>query len=208
MNLSGKVFLYFIIILFCSTIITFAGIYGFQKLEPSINLLNSANTQSLYYTEQMLTSITTKKDLKNFEYNLLLATQNITEKGENKIIEQINDVYQEAFEGNQIAEEKTINYITDLAKINRLAMEHAGISAKKQRVIGIWIILFPSIFIWIVGITLLKRLNKILIMPVEELNKAVSEYNSGNKMRRCPSFAPSKDLQKLYDGINNILDSK
>ena len=25
-------------------------------------------------------------------------------------------------------------------------------------------------------------------------------------MRRCPSIIASKDLQKLYDGINKILD--
>ena len=69
MNISGKIYLYFIILLICSTIITIAGIYGFQKLEPSINLLNSSNTQSLYYAEQMLTSISAKKDLNKFEKN-------------------------------------------------------------------------------------------------------------------------------------------
>ena len=64
MNLSRKIYLYFIILLICSTIITVAGIYGFQRLEPFVNTLNSANTQSLYYAEQMLSSISAKKDLK------------------------------------------------------------------------------------------------------------------------------------------------
>lgn len=208
MNFSGKIYLYFIILLACSTIITIAGICGFQRLEPSIKLLNSANTQSLYYTEQMLTSISAKKDLRNFEYNLLLAQQNITEKGEEEAIQNIANTYEKAFSGNHKLEEVTINYITDLAKINRQAMEQAGINAKRQQTIGIWIILFPSIFIWIIGITLVRRLDKIFIQPVLELNNVIYEYNKGNKMRRCPSIAVSKDLQKLYDGINTILDNK
>ena len=208
MNFSGKIYLYFIVILLCSTIIAIAGICGFQRLEPSINLLNSSNTKSLYYAEQMFTSISAKKDLYVFENNLHLAKQNITEKGEGEAVDKIAADYLPAFSGNKEAEEKTINDITAFAKINRLAMETAGIKAKKQQAIGIWIILFPSVLIWIIGIALLKRLNRTFIKPMQELNDVIFEYNKGNNMRRCPSITVSKDLQMLYDGINNILDNK
>lgn len=208
MNFTGKIYLYIIVLLICSTVITFAGIYGFEKLEPSINLLNSSNTQSLYYAEQMLTSVSAKKNLKNFEKNLNLAKQNITEQGEKEVINNISKNYLSAFKGNNEIEEETINEIAQLAKINRLAMEQAGIQAKKQRTIGIWIILFPSVFIWMIGIAILKRLEVTFIKPIQELNDVIFEYNKGNRMRRCPSIAVSKDLQKLYDGINTILDNK
>ena len=208
MTFSGKIYLYFIILLICSTIITIAGIYGFQRIEPAINLLNSSNTQSLYYAEQMLTSISVKKDLKKFELNLDLAAQNVTEDGERNIVDEIATEYLPAFQGNKGFEEQTITDIAELARINRMAMEQAGAKAKKQEAAGIWIILFPSVFIWIIGIAILKRLDKIYIKPVQELNDVISEYNKGNNMRRCPSVTASKDLQKLYDGINYILDSK
>ena len=208
MNLSGKIYLYFIILLICSTIITIAGIYGFQRLEPAINLLNSRNTQSLYYAEQMLTSISAQKDLNKFEHNLRLAKNNITEDEETDVLDKISSNYLSAFKGNKQIEEETINEIAVLAKINRLAMEQAGVNAKKQRAIGIWIILFPSVFIWIIGFALLKRLDRTYIKPIQELNDVIFEFNKGNTMRRCPSITPSNDLQKLYDGINNILDNK
>ena len=208
MNLSRKIYLYFIILLICSTIITVAGIYGFQRLEPAINLLNSSNTQSLYYAEQMLTSISAKKDLKQFEKNLNLASENVTENGERNILDKIASEYLPAFDGDKSFEEQTINDIAELAEINRLAMEHAGVKAKKQRTIGIWIILFPSVFIWIIGIAFLKRLDRTYIKPIQELNDVIFEYNKGNYMRRCPSITISKDLQKLYNGINTILDNK
>jgi len=77
---------------------------------------------------------------------------------------------------------------------------------KKMQIVGIWIIIFPSIFVWIIGLTLLARLKKTFIEPIEELNDVIFDYNNGNCMRRCPSYTASKDLQKLYDGINRILD--
>lgn len=208
MNLSGKIYLYFTILLICSTIIAIAGIYGFQRLEPFVNTLNSANTQSLYYAEQMLSSISAKKDLKRFEEYLTRAQNNITEAGEKEAIDKIADNYMPAFEGNKKIEDETINEIAEFSKINRVAMEQAGIIAKKQRAIGIWIILFPSVFIWIIGFALLKRLDRTYIKPIQELNDVIYDFNKGNSMRRCPSITVSKDLQKLYEGINNILDNK
>ena len=208
MNFAKRIYCSYIIILICSTIITIAGIRGFLKLEPYINTLNSQNTQSLYYAEQMLSSISVKKDLRKFEEYLNLAKNNITEPGEKEAIERIDSNYQPSFFGNNSYEEETINDITELSKINRVAMEQAGLRAKKIQTVGIWIIIFPSIFIWIIGLTLLARLKKTFIKPVEELNDVICDYNSGNCMRRCPSHTFSKDLQKLYDGINQILDEK
>jgi len=207
MNFSGKIYVYFIILLFCSTIITAAGIYGFQRLEPFVNTLNSANTQSLYYAEQMISSISAKKDLKNFEENLEKARNNITESGEKEALDKIADNYMPAFNGNKKIEEITIDEIAEFSKINRVAMENAGNIARKTESVGIWIILFPSVFIWIIGFAFLKRMDRIFIKPVQELNDVIFEYNKGNRMRRCPSITHSKDLQKLYDGINKILDN-
>lgn len=156
----------------------------------------------------MLSSISAKKDLKTFEENLNKAKNNITEIGEKEAIDKIADNYLPAFKGDKKSEEKTINEIAEFSKINRIAMERAGSQAKKIQTVGIWIIIFPSIFIWIIGLALLARLKRTLINPIQELNDVISNYNSGNHMRRCPSYTTSKDLQKLYDGINRILDEK
>ena len=208
MNFARRIYYSFIVILICSTVITIAGINGFQRLAPFVNTLNSSNTESLYYAEQMLSSISVKKDLKTFEENLNKAKANVTEAREKEAVDRIADNYLPAFNGNKKIEEETINEITDLSRINRVAMEQAGTRAKKMQTVGIWIIIFPSIFIWIMGLTLLARLKKKFIKPMQELNDVISDYNSGNRMRRCPSYAASKDLQKLYDGINRILDEK
>lgn len=208
MKLGKHIYYPFIIILICSTVITIAGISGFQRLEPFVNTLNSSNTETLYYAEQMLSSISAKKDLKNFEEYLNKAKGNITEPGEKEALDKIADNYLPAFNGNKKIEEETINEITELSRINRVAMQQSGLRAKKMQTVGIWIIIFPSIFIWLIGLTLMARLKRTFIKPIQELNDVIFDYNSGNHMRRCPSYTVSKDLQKLYDGINRILDEK
>ena len=61
MNFAQRIYSSFIIILVCSTVITIAGICGFQRLEPFVSTLNSSNTESLYYAEEMLSSISAKR---------------------------------------------------------------------------------------------------------------------------------------------------
>ena len=208
MNFSERIHSSIIILLICSTIITIAGIYGFQKLEPFISTLNSSNTKSLYYAEEMLSSISVKKDLIRFEDNLNKANNNITEKGEKETLDKISHNYKQAFKGNKRLEEETVDDIAEFSRINRAALERAGQIANKMKSVGIWIIIFPSVFIWIIGLTILKRLKRTFIKPIQELNDVISDYNEGNHMRRCPTYTISKDIQKLYDGINRILDNK
>ncbi len=91
MNFSQRIHSSFIILLLCSTIITIAGIKAFLRLEPFINTLNSANTQSLYYAEKMLSSISVKKDIDKFEEYLLKSKNNVTEVGEKEILDSIEE---------------------------------------------------------------------------------------------------------------------
>lgn len=192
----------------CSTIISIAGISGFQRLAPAINTINDRNTQSLYYAEQMLTNIASRKDIKKFEEFLNKSKENITEKNEKEAIENIKKTYKSAFNGNFKAEEYTIENVVKLTEVNRNAMINAGIKAEKLKNIGIWIIIFPTILVWTIGIALIKNLEITLIKPLYNLKSAISEYKKGNKMRRCPKFSQETEFQNLYNDINTILDTK
>ena len=203
---AKKIYISFVLLLLCSTVIAIAGIKGFQRLAPAINIVNSRNTQSLYYAEQMLTNITTQKDIDKFEYYLNKSKKNITEPEEREAVNNIEKFYKSAFSGNNICEEFTINHIIDLSRINRKAMEEAGSRASRLKSIGIWIIIFPTIFAWLIGLALLKSIDKTIIKPLSELQDVVSSYRKGNKMRRCPKVSKSDEFQEIYNDLNAILD--
>lgn len=208
MGFSKSIKLSFILLILCSAIIAISGIRGFIRLAPSIDLINKSNTQSLYYAEQMLSGISKKKDLVQFELALEQEKNNITESGEENAIKIIEDNYKKAFNGDIKAEETVIDAITLFSEINREAMHKEGRKAKKLSSVGIWVIAFPALFIWILGLLIFKTIEQKFIEPLAEIEDVIETYRKGNKMRRCPIVAPSKEFQQLYDGINYILDSK
>ena len=85
-------------------------------------------------------------------------------------------------------------------------MKRATIEANQLSSVGAWVIVFLTIFIWFLGFMLMKSIEKGFIRPLDELNDVLAKYNQGNKLRRCPKQAPSKDFQKIYDSINVLLD--
>ncbi len=207
MNFSKSICFSFILLLIFSSVIAIAGIRGFLRLAPSIEYINKHNTRSLYYAEQMLSYISVNKDFKQFENALNKAKQNVTEAGEASAVKNIDNSYKAAFNGNFKAEEEVIDNIIELSRINRVAMKQAGMDVKQLSSVGIWVIVFLTLIIWILGLAILNRINRTVILPLAELKDVVESYRKGNRIRRCPKLAPSSDFQQIYDGINLLLDN-
>ncbi len=207
MNFSKSIHLSFILLLIFSSIIAIAGIRGFLRLAPSIEYINKHNTRSLYYSEQMLSNISVNRNLQNFETALSNAKKNVTESGEAAAVKNIESKYKQAFKGDKKAEELVIDNIIELSKINRVAMKQAGMDVKQLSIVGIWVIIFLAILIWVLGLAIIKSINKTVIIPLAELKNVIEAYRKGNRMRRCPKLAPSSEFQQIYDGINLLLDN-
>ena len=195
----------FILLLTCSTILAIAGIRGFFRLAPAIEQINDHNTQSLYITEQMISALTVKKDIKLFEQALKDGKLNITEKGEAEIIKKIENNYKAGFRHPKY-KETIVNNIIELSHLNRLAMKNAALQAKRLSSAATWIITFLIIITWVLGIFIMHTLAKNIIKPLAELTDVLNSYSKGNTMRRCPKLAPNQSFQKIYDNINDLLD--
>lgn len=206
MNFSKPIYFSIFVLLVFSSLMSLAGIRGFHRLAPSLEIVNAKNTLSLYYTEQMLSAIANKASIETFEQILLSEKTNITEAGEAKKIEEIEGLYKRAFMGDPYAKKELLAAIVDLSQINRGAMEHAAFKTKKLSIAGSWVIAFMLLALWSLGILILNSLNKTVIEPLNEIDDLFVSVSKGNKFRRCPTLAPTKSFQKIYDGINELLD--
>ncbi len=207
MNFSKSIHFSFILLLLFSTFMALAGIRGFIRLAPSIEHINEHNTQSLYYAEQMLSAMSVKKDIKGFETALTQEKSNITELGEKELMDSIEKEYKSAFAGDIGASESVTDNIIKISELNRCAMKRAGLDVKQLSSVAIWVIIFLTAAIWILGLAIMKTIEKTVIIPLSELKDVIESYRKGNRMRRCPTLAPSKDFQQIYDGINSLLDN-
>ena len=194
-----------LILLIFSTLMAIASTRAFLRLSPEIERINQSNTQSLYIVEQML-SAEINNDIKTFEENLLKGKNNITEPQETEKFVQIENAYKKAFMGDVQARKILISNITELSEINRVAIINYAQNAKKLSITGTWVIAFMIFIVWSIGIIILTNLRKTIIEPLDELEDVLDKVAKGNKHRRCPSTAPTKDFQKIYDGVNNLLD--
>lgn len=206
MKFSKSIYLSFLLLLVLTTFLALAGIRGFSRLAPSIEQINRHNTRSLFVAEKMLSSIAIEKNKKTFENALFLAKENITEIGEKEAVKQIENNYEKAFEGDNLKEEKTVEGIIELSKINRIAMKNAALEAKKLSSVGSWVIVFMTLAIWITGILIIRNVRKNIINPMLEIKDVFECYKKGNKLRRCSKITSSKEFQNVYEEINNLLD--
>lgn len=206
MRFSKSVPLSIIILLVFVTLMALAGIRGFIRIAPSIEQINYHNTQSFYLTEQMMSAIALDNNITSFEIALKQAEEHLTETSESDTIKDIEKNYKNAFSGNRKAKEQVVNDITKLSEINRLSSQNAVIKTKKLSSVGAWVITFMAIIIWSLGLIILNTLERTVIMPLAELKDVFQSYSKGNKMRRCPNIAPTKDFQQIYDGLNTLLD--
>lgn len=194
-----------LVLLVFATLMAIASTRAILRVAPEIERINQSNTQSLYIVEKMLYA-EINNDIKSFEDNLLKGKNNITEPQEAEKINQIENVYKKAFKGDIQARKVLISSLADLSEVNRVAMMNHAENAKKLSVTGTWVIAFMLFIVWSIGIIVLTNLRKTIIEPLDELDDVLDKVKKGNKHRRCPSTAPTKDFQKIYDGVNNLLD--
>ncbi len=194
----------FVLLVF-ATLMAIASIRAIYRLVPEIDRINRSNTQSLYLIDNMLLA-EVNSDLAAFEENLNKEKENITETEESDKIAQIDIVYKKAFEGDTHSKRLLISALADLAEINRLAMIDYAQNAKKLSIVGTWVIVFMIIIVWSIGLIILGSLKKTIIEPLKELEDVLNKVQKGNKLRRCPTTAPTADFQKIYDGVNELLD--
>ena len=205
MKFLGSIMQSILILLIFATFMAIAGMRAIYRLGPDIDNINSRNTQSLYLIDNMLIA-EVNSDIENFEKNFTLEKANITEPQEADEIAEIDNIYKNAFNGDYKAKKQLVKKLAQLAEINRVAIADYAINVKKLSVTGMWVIVFMLFIVWTTGIIILNRLKKTIVDPMIELADVLDKSQKGNKLRRCPTVAPTNVFQKIYDGVNNLLD--
>ncbi len=190
-------------------------IWVFVRMSPAIEDIITRNEHSLQACEEMLAALAlvhrsgaNDESLhERFANTFEKAQNNITEKGENEVIEEIGKSYQSAFEGDYYSLERTVSAISRLGEINREAMLEADRKAKQLGNAGAWGVVFMASLVFFVGIQFIRRLSQRLVKPFEEIHAVISANLKDDQMRRC-TVSPNlpHDIQIVYNELNELLD--
>ncbi len=191
-----------------------ASIWIFMRMAPAIEVIIDRNERSLEACEEMLASLArmgpdrtaNHAQERFFMVALKRAENNITETQEPVPLQSIDAEFQRAFAGDTSARQKIISAITQLAKMNREAMIKADVHARQVGNSGAWAIVFMAVTVFLAGMLFKRSLENHLVRPLGEIEAVISAHQSGDLMRRCTGADVSREVQCLFNGLNELLD--
>lgn len=197
-------------------LMAFGSIWVFIRMAPAIEVIIDQNERSLQACEKMLAALaladnqeTDITQLKaSFAAALNNAQNNITEKDEPPALDAIDRDYAGAFEGDFAAKTRTVEAILSLGEINREAMVRADKKARQLGNAGAWGVVFMASAVFLTGMLFMRALKKNLVMPLKEIDAVLNAHRSGDTMRRCSGTRLSRDVRRVFNNVNALLDGK
>jgi len=186
----------------------------FMRMAPAIEVIIDRNERSLEACEEMLTSLAligsdraANDALKAvFIISFNRAENNITESEEPVLLKSIKAQFDKDFWSNMAARKNMVSAITQLAKMNREAMIKADVHARQFGYAGAWAIVFMAVIVFFAGMIFKRSLANNLVTPLEEIEAVICAHQNGDIMRRCTGTDVSRDVQGVFNGLNELLD--
>ncbi len=191
---------------------SFAAINLLTRMSPAIEKILKENDVSIAAAERMFASLINVGDLeirkKNFTDALDLAEKNITEPGEGQILSDIRRNFGAAFNEELISKTSVYESIHQLVEINRRSMLRADDEAKRLGNAGAWTMAFLGIAGFFAWILVLRKINRLITVPLEEIRNVLVAHTEGHLQRRIFLRNAVPDLQETASLVNKLLDSK
>jgi len=193
-------------------LMAFGSIGIFMRMAPAITVIIDRNERSLKACEGMLASLAMANisnhevQIKIFKEAFVRAQNNVTEIEEPAALKSIEAAFQDAFRGDLMARQATVDAIVNLGTINREAMIIADGNARQLGYAGAWGIVFMAILVFIVGLIFIRNLTRRLVIPFREIHTVIAARRNGETMRRCTGADLPQDIRAIFNGINEILD--
>jgi len=228
MKLSKSIKLGAALIIFLNLSMAVGSIWVFQRMTPSIENIIDRNGKSLKACGSMLELlvlrdqpaasnlgpdsdvVTTSGSLVGdaFQEQLEIAKSNITEPDEDEVLVRIGNYYPAALAGDPQAMEKTVMAISQLRDLNWDATYQADLRAKQIGNAGAWGVCFMGIVVFMAFLVFIRRVERNLLEPFEEIASVLGERAKGNVMRRCSLYSRSADVKKVYSLVNDLMDQE
>jgi len=87
-------------------------------------------------------------------------------------------------------------------------MRRADAKAKQLGYAGAWGVVFMATVSFMIGMIILRSLDKNLSEPIQEIDAVISAVREGDLMRRCTMKNPSSSIRKIFVNVNELLDVK
>ncbi|MGI6639713.1 MAG: hypothetical protein ACOX4Z_11935 [Desulfobulbus sp.] len=200
-------------VIILNLLMAFGSIWIFMRMAPAIEVIIARNVVSLEATEKMLAILSMTNEAvadgsarQDFQQALECAKNNITEPEEAQLLTRIEGLQAQVFAGEHAAGQELVNTLVELGRINRSAMRTADMRAQQLGLGGAWAVVFMATAAFLVSMLFVRGLKRNLLLPLEEIYGAVTDFHHGDTMRRCSYKNTSKAMQSLMLRLNELMD--
>lgn len=183
------------------------------RMSPAIELILADNVASVEAAEDMLREIARAGALDErqarFEDALERARRNVTLEEEQPLVELVRRRGPAALAAapGEPAREEVIDAIHRLAALNRISMGEADERAKQLGFAGAWAATFLGLTSLLLALLLVRRLDRRIADPLDDLHEVVAAVARGDRHRRCHSAGPP-EIIAIGRGLNRLLDDR
>ncbi|MDK2978544.1 MAG: two-component system, NtrC family, sensor histidine kinase KinB [Bacteroidales bacterium] len=191
-------------------LIIILAIFGVNQIntlaEDSENILKD-NQKTIDYTRNMLESLSKlnkdKEAIQTFENYLLKQKNNITEKGEYDLTENLSKCFQllKTNPSDTLALENIQADLFEIMKINLQAIEMKNTIASKAAGKAVLLISFLSAFSILVALILFLKLPANISNPIRELTESIKQIAANNYSQRV-NFEAHNEFGELAKSFN------
>lgn len=212
MKLAQPVKIGAILIISLNLLLAFGAIWDFMRMAPAIRVIIEENQEPLHATERMLASLALggaeDKAVRQQEFAAALKDlkASVPKKNDTAHIAMIEANYAAAFRGDTEALEATVAAIVQEGDVNRAATKQADVRARQLGYAGAWGVVFMAAALFAVAMAFLRAMNRNLLLPMEEIDDAISAFRSGDLLRRCAMKNPPAGVRRIFGNINELLD--
>lgn len=194
----------------------FAAIALLGRMRPAIERVIDQNVYSLVAIEEML-AVLSEVDGEDgvdppharFRAAYERAATNITDDRERPILETVDRLSASALPDEPARRRALIAELVRLGEVNRGDIVEANESAQRLSTAGAWALVFLAVVTLGSALAALRRMDRRVLQPVEELHDVLLGLTKGEGRRRCrPGTGASGELARAMAALNRLLDDR
>lgn len=186
----------------------------FSRMGPAIASIIERNERTIKACVDMLAIMAdtgaeiafSEEERQQFLEAFQRARINVTEPQEPEILDRMEGMLPETFQGDPVVRKAMVAETLHLARINREAIYTADHKAKQLGRAGAWGVVFMALTIFLAGVIYVHSLTARVVKPLEEIHTVIIAHRNGETMRRCTGADLPQDVVAVFTGINEVLD--
>ena len=194
-------------------LLAFGSIAVMLRMGPAIDRILRDNIESISAAESLLGELALEAPLSEegagrARLAIARAAANVTEPGERAVISALSAELDAELAGDPHARARLVERLQTLIGINRDVMRRVDLDAQRLSAAGAWAAVFVAVAAFGLSFFVLARLGNRVLLPIEELEAALSECRAGNALRRVTPMPAPSELTRVAQDLNALLDER